>query len=213
MMECIPGLRDEMHPLHVLDAFAGAGGNTIYFMCTVPGGSHIDAVQIAGSDEDKDRVKNLEYNVALCRPAMSRGTGVSVFGQPIREYIAERKLDSSIDLLFADPPWRVGADKSQNSNASDVLNFMKSNLFFDDSFRPRYIIFKMPSTVPIEQFDRLLNSTGKKMYKLEKQVGVLRKGMVRYWAYGFSLVSENSGYTSTISEVKGSCAACGKHIY
>jgi hypothetical protein len=51
------------------------------------------------------------------------------------------------------------------------------------------------------------------MYNLEKQVGVLRKGMVRYWAYGFSLVSENSGYTSTISEVKGSCAACGKHIY
>jgi hypothetical protein len=35
MMECIPGLRDEMHPLHVLDAFAGAGGNTIYFMCSI----------------------------------------------------------------------------------------------------------------------------------------------------------------------------------
>jgi 16S rRNA G966 N2-methylase RsmD len=147
MMECIPALRGQKQPLHVLDAFAGAGGNTIYFMCTVPAGSHIDAVHIAVSDEDKERVKHLEYNVELCRPKMSRGTGVSVFGQSIQEYIAERKLDSSIDLLFADPPWRVGADKTQNSNASDVLNFMKSNLFFDDSFCPRYIIFKMPSTL------------------------------------------------------------------
>jgi hypothetical protein len=204
MMECIPMLLQQGQkrmPMHVLDAFASAGGNTMYFMCTMPAGSVIDAVQIANSDEERTRVQNLEYNVDLCRRYISLQTTVNVFAQPIEDYITSGMHDGrpTIDLLFADPPWRLDSRNDKDSDSKDIMEFMHQHMFFDESFCPRYIIFKMPSRVPLGLFESMLNVIGKRKYVRAKEVGIMRRGQVRYWAYGYALESTDQ-----------QCYECGK---
>lgn len=154
-------LRDIHGPCVALDAFAGAGGNTMHLMCRLQQGSTVYAVQRVAQGrefgDERARFRNLRENVDRLSRSMHGAVKVEVFGEPIREFVERiattRGLHSPL-LMLVDPPWYLGGSPATNQQ---LVEFLRENVFFSQQgFTPRYIVFKLPDAMDDDMFCSLL---------------------------------------------------------
>ncbi len=117
---------------HIIDAFAGIGGNTIMFAKEF---RQVNAIEI-----DENRVKMLHDNARLFKVVVNTQVHCGYY----QSFIGKLKQD----VVFFDPPWGVGYKKIQDirirlprdDGGSDSLE----DLILATSQYARYIVVKIP---------------------------------------------------------------------
>tara|TARA_B110000908_G_scaffold131025_1_gene154087 strand:+ start:250 stop:909 length:660 start_codon:yes stop_codon:yes gene_type:complete len=139
----IISLFPDNYPIHITDATASVGGNTIPFLL-IKNFAKVNTIEL-----DKNRYDMLKYNINIKKQFI-----IGAYDLYNCSYL-NIKNDFNEDIIFIDPPWG-GPDYYKETNINlflDNIPLVKIiNSLFTDKDKLKYVLIKTPKNFDLNDF-------------------------------------------------------------